>query len=276
MLEKLETELKLRGFSEKTVSSYLFHNQKFLDFIKKQPEQIETDDIKQYIAHLMTKKLKPSSINLTICALRFYYQEVLEKDLKKIKAPKQETRLPTVLTKDEINKLLLTTKNRKHKLLVELLYSAGLRVSEAVSLKLDDLSLNEKIGIVRQGKGNKDRLFILSNKLIDHVERYQKHREKKKIKSEFLFPSNKDKSKPISIRQAQKIIKILAKKARIKKKIYCHALRSTFATHLLESGTDIRVIQELLGHSSISTTQRYTKVSKEQLKKVKSPLDSLK
>ncbi len=277
MLQKLETELKLRGFSGKTVSAYLFHNQKFLDFIKKQPENIETDDIKKYIVHLMSeKKQKPSSINLTICALRFFYEQILEKELfKKIKSPKLEKRLPTVLTKDEIKKLLDVTSNRKHRLLIELLYSAGLRVSEAVNLKIDDMNLNEKIGIVRQGKGKKDRLFILSNTLINHIERYANWKEKKKKTSEYLFPSNKNPSAPISVRQAQKIIKVVAQKSGIRKNIYCHALRSTFATHLLESGTDIRVIQELLGHASISTTEHYVKVSTDQLKKVKSPLDSL-
>jgi integrase/recombinase XerD len=276
MLQKLETELKLRNFSEKTISSYKFHNQKFLDFSNKQPDEITEDDIKSYLAHLISdKKLKPASVNLTMCTLRFFYEKILEKDIfKKIDSIKLEKKIPTVLTKEEIKQLLSSIKNRKHKLLIELMYSSGLRVSEAVSIKIDDLNLNEKIGKV-VGKGRKDRLIILSNTLIDHVERYQKYREKKNINSEFLFPSNKDKSKPITVRQAQKIINRTAEKAKLNKRVFCHALRSSFATHLLESGTDIRIIQELLGHSSIATTQRYTKVSTKQLKQIKSPLDSL-
>lgn len=155
------------------------------------------------------------------------------------------------------------------------MYSSGLRVSEAVNMKIEDLNMNEKIGKVVAGKGRKDRLIILSNFLIEHIERFLKKREKKKITSPYLFPSQKDPSKPISIRQAQKIIQKTALKAGIKKRIFCHALRSSFATHLLENGVDIRMIQVLLGHSSIATTERYTKVSTAQLKKIKSPLDAL-
>jgi integrase/recombinase XerD len=155
-----------------------------------------------------------------------------------------------------------------------MLYSSGLRVSEAVSIKVNDLDLNERIGRVISGKGKKDRLIILSNNIIEHIEKYLKKREKKGYKSEFLF-NVKNPEKHISIRQAQKIIQKAAKKANIKKRVFCHALRSSFATHLLESGVDIRVIQELLGHSNLQTTQRYTKVSTEQIKKVRSPLDNL-
>jgi len=275
-LRKLETELKIRGFSEKTVSSYLFHNQKFLDFTKKQTDEIEEDDIKAYLAHLMSdKSLKPASVNLALCTLKFFYTEILEKDIfKKVKAPKLEHKIPTVLSKDEIKALLEAAKNKKHKLLIEFLYSSGLRVSEAVGMKVNDLDMNERIGIVKSGKGKKDRLIILSNNLIDHIEKYLKKREEKGYKSEYLFHV-KNPEKHLSVRQAQKIIQKIALKAKIKKRVFCHALRSSFATHLLESGVDIRVIQDLLGHASIATTQRYVKVSTEQLKKVKSPLDNL-
>jgi len=275
-LKKLETELKIRGFSEKTIAAYLFHNQDFLDFAKKQPEEMTEDDVKAYLAHLMAdKNLKPASVNLALCSLKFFYQEVLEKEIfKKIKAPKSEKKLPTVLTKDEIKAMIESAGNKKHRLLIEFLYSSGLRVSEAVSMKVNDLDLNERIGIVRSGKGKKDRIFIISNNLVEHIENYLKKQEKKGYKSEFLF-NVKNPEKHISIRQAQKIIQKAAQKAKVRKRVFCHALRSSFATHLLESGVDIRVIQELLGHSNLQTTQRYTKVSTEQIKKVKSPLDSL-
>ncbi len=221
------------------------------------------------------KKLKPASVNLALCSLRFFYQEMLEKEIfKKVKSPKSEKKLPTVLTKNEIKTMLETAKNKKHKLLIEFLYSSGLRVSEAVSIKTVDLDLNERIGKVVSGKGKKDRLIILSNNLVEHIEKYLKKREKKGYKSEYLFHI-KNPEKHLSIRQAQKIIQKTAQKAGLKKRIFCHALRSSFATHLLESGVDIRVIQELLGHSNLQTTQRYTHVSTEQIKKVKSPLDSL-
>lgn len=276
-LKQLETELKLKGFSDKTVSSYVFHNQKFLDYTKKQPQEVSEQDIKSYLAHLISdKKLKPSSINLAICTLKFFYIKVLDKDLfTKISSVKSEKKIPIVLSKDEIKQLILAAKNKKHKILIELMYSSGLRVSEAVSMKIDDLDLSQKIGKVVSGKGKKDRLIILSNTVIKHIESYLRFRDKHNIGSDYLFPSQKDLSKPISVRNAQKIIHYLAGKAGFKKRVFCHALRSSFATHLLEEGVDIRVIQELLGHSTIATTQRYTKVSTSQLKKVRSPLDKL-
>ncbi|MCK4521279.1 MAG: tyrosine-type recombinase/integrase [Nanoarchaeota archaeon] len=287
-LEKLETELKLKGFSERTIKTYLYHNQRFLNYIqankkgsyqkklgssanKIEPEDITEEDIKSYLAYLLAdKRQKPASVNLVLSSLRFFYENILKKhifdDIGMIKA---EKKLPTVLTKKEVRSLINSIKNPKHKLLVEILYSSGLRVSEAVTLKIDDLDLEDKTGTIRSGKGKKDRNIILSQNIIGHIKGYI---SKRNDKNPYIFNI---KERHISIRQAQKIIKQAAEKAGIKKRVFCHALRSSFATHLLESGTDIRIIQELLGHSNLSTTERYTKVSKEQLKKVKSPLDSL-
>ncbi len=270
MLQKLETELKIRGFSNKTLKAYKFHNQKFNEFIKKPAEEVKEEDVKLYLAYLMSERnQKPASVNLAICALRFYYEEILKKReiFLNIKAPKSEKKIPTVLTKDEIKKLVEAIENPKHKLLVEFMYSSGLRVSEAVSFKIDDIDFNEKLGKVRSGKGKKDRHILLSSTLLRQFEEILKNR-----KEGYLFPTS---TGHISIRQAQRIVNESAKKAGIKKRVFCHALRSSFATHLLESGTDIRVIQVLLGHSSIATTQLYVKVSTEQIKKVKSPLDSI-
>ena len=271
MLDKLETELKIRGFSKRTVDTYLFHAKKFLEFVKKDPSSVIEDDAKKYIAYLMTElKYRPGSINLALSSLKFFYNEILQNSaFNAVKAPKLEKKLPTVLTKEEIKKILNAVENPKHKLLIEFMYSSGLRVSECVSLKIDDLDLNERIGKIRHGKGNKERYIILSDNLILHLNEYMKN---KKDSTSYIFSV---KNHPITIRQAQKVVKEAAKKAGIKKRVFCHALRSSFATHLLEAGTDIRVIQELLGHSNLSTTQIYTKVSTQQLKKVKSPLDSL-
>ena len=271
MLDKLQTELKIRGFSEKTIDTYIFQIKKFLDFVKKDPNEVKEDDAKQYIAYLIADlKLSPSSVNLSLSSLKFFYNEILQnRAFNGIKSPKSEKKLPTVLTKEEIKKLLNIIKNPKHRLLVEFLYSSGLRVSECVSLKIDDLDLDEKIGKVRHGQGNKERYIILSENLIEHLNDYL---QKRKNKCQYIFSS---KDAPITTRQAQNIVKDAARRAGIKKRVFCHALRSSFATHLLEAGVDIRVIQELLGHSNLATTQIYTKVSTQQLKKVKSPLDSL-
>ncbi len=271
MLGKLETELKIRGFSKRTVDTYLYHNQKFLDFIKKEPQNVNESDAKSYIAYLMSdKKYSPGSVNLALSSVKFFFNEILQNPaFNAVKPPKLEKKLPTVLTKDEVRKLLSAIENLKHKLLIEFMYSSGLRVSECVSIKVDDLDLNEKIGKIKHGKGNKERYIILSDNLIQHLNDYLKS---KKDNSAYIFSVN---GRPITIRQAQKVVKEAAKKAGIKKRVFCHALRSSFATHLLEAGTDIRVIQELLGHSNLATTQIYTKVSTQQLKRVKSPLDTL-
>ena len=271
MLDKLETELKIRGFTARTVGSYTYNVKKFLEFLKNDPKEAAENDAKRYIAHLMSdKKYMPSSVNLAISSLKFFYREILQNPaFNSVKAPKLEKKLPTVLTKEEIRKLLGVIGNPKHRLLVEFLYSSGLRVSECVNLRTDDLDLSEKMGKIRHGKGNKERYIILSDNLILHLNEYLKS---KKDSTSYIFSV---KNHPITARQAQKVVKEAAKKAGIKKRVFCHALRSSFATHLLEAGTDIRVIQELLGHSNLSTTQIYTKVSTQQLKKVKSPLDSL-
>jgi len=270
MLTKLQTELKIRGFSDQTIKSYTLHNTKFLEFINKEPETIETEDIKKYMAYLMSdKQLKPSSVSLALSSMKFLYDEMMEKNLfAGIKMPKLEKKLPIVLTKAEIKQLIEGIKNEKHKLLIKMLYSSGLRVSECVNLKIDDLNLDEKMGTVRSGKGKKDRNIILSENLADDLRIYLQERKE----NGFIIEV---KGNAMSVRQAQKIVTNAAAKAGIRKRVFCHALRSSFATHLLESGTDIRIIQELLGHANLATTQRYTAVSREQLRKVRSPLDDL-
>ena len=271
MFEKLETELKLRASSKYTIKAYLKFNRDFLEFIKKQQEDITQDDLKLFLAELISEKgLKPRSVNLALSALKFYYKDILEKDIfTRIKAPKIEKKIPTVLTKEEIRRLLATDIIEKHRLLIEFMYSSGLRVSEVVAMKINDLEFDEKMGYVRAGKGKKDRHIILSTSLIEHLKHYFETREEI---SEYVFAGRNG---HLTERMAQKVVNLTTKKAGINKRVYCHALRSSFATHLLEEGTDIRVIQELLGHANLATTQIYTKVSREQLKKVKSPFDNM-
>lgn len=268
-LEKLKIELKSRGYSQNTISTYLFHNQKFLKFTKKQPENITSEDVKEYVAYLISDlNQNASSVSLMLSSLKFLYSEILEKDIfKKIKTPKKQRRLPDIPSKEEIKKLIDSTKKLRNKLLIEFMYASGLRVSECASLKQSDLDLEEKTGLLKSGKGGKDRFFILSEKLVEDLKKYFKKHD-----DEYLFPGPKG---HISIRNIQRIISNSAKKAKINKKIYCHILRHAFATHLLEAGVDIRKIQELLAHSNLQTTQFYTQVSTKELKKVKSPLDDI-
>jgi len=265
-LENFVNELKLRGFSDKTVKSYLFFNQKFLNFIKKTPAEVQPADIKSYLA-TMVDTHSSSSVNLAFSALKFFYETFLKKDLSDIKVSKREKKLPSVLTKDEVRQLISITRNKKSNFIIRLLYSTGLRVSELVNLKKNDVDVNEKTGWVRAGKGKKDRMFILSESLVQELQQNIGIGD-----SQYLFSGKKGQ---LTSRNIQKIVALSAKKANLKKKVSPHTLRHSFATHLLESGTDIRKIQELLGHSNLQTTQIYTHISSEELKKITSPLDEL-
>lgn len=270
-LKKLETELKIRGFSKETIKAYKRHNAGFLNFINKNPELISEDDIKSYLAHLVSdKKLSPSSVALARSSILFLFNQVLSRGFSGIKTPKITRNPPTVLSKEEVKKLIDACVNDKSRLLVQLLYSSGMRVSECINLRVEDLDFNEKICLVKQGKGKKDRMTLLSDALLVSLKDYL---EKHRISSGLVF-CNKE-GKPLTPRNVQKIVSGAAKRAGITKKVTPHKLRHSFATHLLDSGISIRVIQELLGHSNLQTTQIYTRVSKEHLRNVRSPLDQL-
>ena len=267
MLEQLETELSLRGFSAHTLKNYLRHNRQFLTSLQKPISEVNEADVKQYLAQLITAKKSRNTVALVKAALKFHFDEVLKKNIVGFKTPKIEKKLPVVLSQKEVRMLIQHAKTKKSRLLLMLLYSSGVRVSEALQLKINDLELEEKMGWVRQGKGGKDRLIILSQKLVDELFFFVKGKKE----DSYLFSKN---DKILSTRNAQKIVSATAKRAGITKKVSPHTLRHSFATHLLENGTDIRKIQVLLGHANLQTTQIYTKVSKEELKKVTSPLDA--
>lgn len=269
MLNQLETELKLRGFSKQTVKTYSLQNQLFLNHVKKDINEVNEQDIKDYFASLMDKNFSAKTISLKRAALKFMYDEILKKSIVNIKTPKIARKLPEILTRDEVKSLIENAKSEKSKLLIELLYSSGIRVSECVNLKLTDLNLQEKTGWVRAGKGNKDRLLILSDSFITRLNSYM---PRFNTNNPYLFQTTKD---HISVRNVQKIIQRAARKAKINKNVSPHTLRHSMATHLLDQGTNIRLIQELLGHASLNTTERYTHISSEQIRKIKSPMDSL-
>ncbi len=268
-LKALKIEMQLRGLSKQTSKIYLFYNVKFLEYIQKCPKDITEEDVKDFLAYKLSDDvISNSSVALIKASLKFYYGEILKKNIHFIKTPRMVKKLPTILSKKEI-KGLLKTENMKHKLLIELLYSTGLRLEECINLKYDDLDLYENIGWVRKGKGSKDRIYIISEifkkDLIDYM------RIKGNNKG-YVFTVNGRKMSPRGIQYA---IKISAERAGIKKNVHVHTLRHSFATHLLENGVDIRKIQQLLGHTNLQTTQIYTHVSKEEIKKIRSPLDML-
>ena len=269
-LEKLRVELKISKNSTYTIRNYISANSSFLDFTNKIPEEITEDSIKSYLAEKLSDK-SSASIILFLSAIKYAYLNILKKDLTNgIKRPKREKKIPLVLSKDEVRKLIYAADTEKSRLMISLMYACGMRVSELTNLKINDLNFNNKIGYIRDAKGRKDRIFNIPHFLSSDLEKQAK--KQKENKQEYLFSGPK---KKLSSRNLQKIVSRASKRAGINKNAHCHTLRHSFATHLLENDVDIRKIQELLGHSDLSTTQIYTHISTEELKKIKSPLDSL-
>jgi integrase/recombinase XerD len=267
ILNKLKNELKIRGFSPLTVRNYSFFVKKFLEKIDKNVEELNEDDAKAYLGEMFDSKSK-NTIMLAAASLKFFYVETLGKDFTNVRIPKKDRKLPEVLTKEEVRRLIDSADNIKSRLIISMLYSSGLRVSELVNLKVEDLDLKEKTGWVRRGKGGKDRLLTFSGNLSDEFQKFLEDRGKDNV---YVF----SKDKPLTTRNIQKIVKGTRERAGIQKRVTPHTLRHSFATHLLEQGNDIRLIQAMLGHSSLNTTQMYTHISSEQMKNVKNPLDLL-
>lgn len=265
---KLKQEMKIRKFSPKTVDSYLYYITNILKFANKNPKTVNTDDIRRYLESLADKNCSASTLNTAYSALKFYFEKILcRRFFANIPRAKRAKTLPETLTKEEVKMILGTIQNVKHKLLLGLMYSSGLRVSEVVNCKVKDLDFKSKLLRVRQAKGAKDRTTILSEKVCAVLQKYVKNKDA----NNYVFES--DRGGKLTERTAQKVFADALKKSGIKKEASCHSLRHSFATHLLESGTSIRYIQELLGHKRLETTQIYTQVASNNLQNIKSPLD---
>ena len=269
---KLENELRSRKYSRSTIRNYIYYNRLLCNTLQKIPEEIKTENIKQFLAIVeKNNDYSASSLNLAISALKFFYKRVIQKDiLREQRRPHNDKRLPVVLSKEEIKKMIVSEKNMKHRLLLMMVYASGLRVGEVVRLKRWDIDTDRKLLNVIDAKGRKDRCTIVSDKVINALSEYFSSHEI----NEWLF-NGAEPDKHMVTRTAQRIFEDALKKAKIKKAASIHSLRHSFATHLLEDGTDIRYIQELLGHSSLRTTERYTHVAKRKTLSIKSPLDTI-
>jgi integrase/recombinase XerD len=269
-LKKLEVELKISKNSGYTLRNYVDFNRKFLAYIKKNPDDMKEDDVKLYLSENLSNS-SSSTVIIFLSALKYAFSNILKKDItSNIKRPKKEKRIPSVLTKEEVKKLISSIVSKKSRLMISFIYACGFRVSELINLKVKDLNFEEKSGRVTQGKGKKDRMFNIPEFLIEDLK--EQVEVQKKANQEYLFTGPKGK---LSSRNLQKMVQKAAIRAGIEKEVHPHTLRHSFATHLLENGTDIRKIQELLGHSDLSTTQIYTHISREELKKIKSPIDEV-
>ena len=270
--EDLRRELLSRKYSYKTVKAYIYFNRDFLEFTGKNPDKINDSDIKDYLLHLAEEeRFATSTLNQAINALKFYYGTMLKKEfVYEVKRPRKDKKLPVVLSKEEVLKNSLSVYNIKHKAILMLLYSAGLRVGEVVKLKPEDIDSQRMLIHIRDSKGRKDRYTMLAEKALEILSEYWKEYRPQR----WLFEGFRI-GRYITIRTVQKILEQACKKAGIHKEITVHTLRHSFATHLLEGGTDLRYIQELLGHAHSKTTEIYTHVSTKNISKIRSPLDSL-
>lgn len=265
-LEKIDRELRYRNYSPRTIKAYTTCIKYFLEKINKNPEIINRDEIIDFLLDLQKKNKAPKTINLYKEAIKFFYKEVLKKEKEiDIKLSREAKKLPVVLTKNEILFLIENTSNLKHKLILKLSYSSWLRVSEVIDLKVSDIDLESKTIRIKTGKWNKDRITILSDKLSQDLHTIILYKEK----NDYLIES--ERWWKLTTRSLQNIFSNALKKSWIKKEATFHSLRHSFATHLLENWTDIRHIQELLGHASIKTTQIYTKVTNPNLANITSP-----
>ena len=269
VLQLFLQEMRLRGLSPRTQKTYLGFVSIFLKFCdNKSPKEISGSDVRLFLDWLVNNGRSASTINTAYSALFFYFNKILHRNFfLNVPRIKKSKYLPVVLSKEEVKRMIEVTINPKHNCIISLLYGTGLRVSELTHIKMLDIDLDRKMLRVFQGKGSKDRLVILPIKLFPILQR----QFQVKKASDFLFTNGRgDKLTETTI---QKIVSQAAEKAGIKKNVSPHTLRHSFATHLLEAGTDIRYIQELLGHAKLQTTQIYTKVANNVLSQIKSPLD---
>ncbi len=276
LFETVRRELRLRNYSHKTIKAYLSSLRSFAEyFYPCHPRELTETEIRSYLLYLLESKgLAAATVNQTFNALRFLYVELYQRPfvINQLPRPQKEKRLPDVLNDKEVIELLNAVSNIKHKTMLMLAYAGGLRVSELVNLRIEDVDVQRHLIHIRGAKGKKDRYTLFPSSILELLHHYWKSYGLGS--SGWLFPSDM-RENHLSIRSIQAVFERARKTANIGKPVSMHTLRHSFATHLLEHGTDIRYIQELLGHQSVKTTEIYTHVSGKLLSNIKSPLDNI-
>jgi site-specific recombinase XerD len=265
-------DMRLRNLAPRTIETYVDCVAAFAGYFGTSPEHLGPDHIRAYLLHLVEQKASWSHFNQARSALRLLYHTTLKRPwvddgVVCVKTPRK---LPVVLSLEEVAQFFAAVGNLKHRAILMTAYAAGLRLSEVVALRVEDIDSQRMVIRVRQGKGRKDREVMLSPRLLAVLRRYWLAERP----SGYLFPGRHP-DRPISPSSVQKICKAALRASGLKKRISPHSLRHSFATHLLEAGTDVRTIQVLLGHSHVSTTARYTHVSTARLQATSSPLDRI-
>jgi len=265
-------DMTVRGFGEKTQSDYIRHVKNFTIFLGRSPDTAEGEDLRKFQLHQREGRVQPPTMNGAVAALRFFFTTTCDRPemARHLRLVKQPQKLPVVLTTDEVLRLLEAAPGPKYKAALGVAYGAGLRVSEVANLKVSDIASERMVLRVEQGKGKKDRNGMLSPRLLELLREWWLVGQP----TTWLFPG-RDPLLPITTRQLYRVVRDTAAAVGIEKRVSPHTLRHSFATHLLEQGVDIRVIQVALGHSKLDTTARYAHVASKVLREVLSPLDQL-
>lgn len=272
--DRLLAELDLLGMSAATRKSYVGCCRVFVAYFRKSPEQMGEREIREFLLHLIRdRKAGPSCVGVYVAAIRFLYRRVLRNPdaVSDLPRPRILRKLPSVPSRDEVETILNAVRSLKYRTILTAAYGAGLRISEARRLRVGDIDSKRMLLHIRQAKQGKDRFVVLSPRLLETLRHYWKEA---KPPGPYLFPSG-DSGRPLSNDAVRKVLKAALAEVGFQKHVTLHSLRHGFATHLLEDGTDIRVIQSLLGHSTLDTTAHYTRISTGQMRKVTSPLDRL-
>ena len=274
--KRMLEELQRRNYSSETIRAYLFAVKDFATYFGKRPDLLRQEHLRQYQLHLLNdRKLTVDTIIGRIAALRFFFVKVLRRPYRDIDLvyPKRPERLPVILSEEEVARLIESAATSYHRVILTTLYGAGLRREELCRLKVTDVDSQRMVLHVRQGKGHKDRDVTLSPKLLEVLRDYWKWRKPKT----YLFPSyhSKRRERPISSKTVYYAVCEAARRAGIKKKVYPHLLRHSWATHLLERGTDLKTIQMLLGHFDLEATTIYLHLSQRHMQGVNNPIEAL-
>lgn len=276
--QRMLDDMRMRKLSPKTQSAYLRAVVQFARFLERSPDTAGAEDLRRYQLHLVDCGVSPISVNAAITGLKFFFEITIDRAelMARMQPVHVPHKLPSVLSRDEVARLLAATGNLKHQTALCVAYGAGLRVSEVVALKVGDIDSQRMILRIEQGKGSKDRYAMLSPVLLERLRAWWKfaRAQGKMLDGGWLF-TGLDPIDSLSTRQLNRAIHAAAAAAQIDKRVTMHTLRHSFATHLLEQKVDIRVIQVLLGHKKLNTTALYAQVATDLLREVISPLETL-
>ncbi len=277
LLESFDEELRLRAYSPRTRKVYRNHLRAFFRFTRRDPASLAENEIRAYFLHLIDEKnVSRSFQNCAVSAVKFLFQRVLHlpNPVRELPRPRKERRLPEVLSRKEVVALLRAAPNARDRAILMLAYSTGLRVSEIARLRIRDIDTQRGVIHIRGGKGAKDRQTLLSPLAYEALRLHVRANHPPGGETEWIFPGRRE-GTHLTPRLLELVLVRAREKARIERRATPHTLRHSFATHLLENGTSLRTIQELLGHARIQTTLLYTHVSTRQIRRVQSPLDAL-